>query len=696
MTKTKSTKRALLMSVLSLLICVSMLIGSTFAWFTDSVTSAGNIIKSGTLDVTMEWADGTKAVPADDSTDWTDASTGAIFDYDLWEPGYVSVRHIKIANEGSLALKYQLNIIANGEVSKLADVIDVYYVDPAVQVADRTQLTDANKLGTLTEILANISTSASGNLKAGEKDTITLALKMRESAGNEYQDLAIGSDFSIQLLATQLTSEFDSFDDQYDADAAYPIIISDGLYYDGVNTYYVTNANGLTAVATKVNEVDQYAENIFDGKTVKLMSDIDLGGVEWSPIGNFGNSSNQFTGTFDGLGHTVSNFEITQKSDDAKNRSSYGLFGNVNGTIKNLTVANADVNLASGKFAAALVGRLNGGLIENCNVISSSVTINDWTVGGLVSQINAGDVIGCSVADTTVTGMAAVGALVGIRLSEGENTIEDCSVKNCSLVQNGSYGGNYDEMFGAILGAVNNGVAVVKVNNYNIESTKIKGIDSTVVCGYIKDGDVVRIDGAQNFIDYDATTMGVLYDLLPTLKSGDVLVLPAGTYNTSGSFIVAHDVTIKGADGAEVIFHQSSSAQDNIFNCEGDIVFENITFESNRKGYAITDTSKNHDTDGDITIINCKFKGIADEKNWGVYKNLNGNLTIKDCTFDNYNNAICGIDNSGNSTTVITGCTFTNINGEAIGYVSSTMPADFESGVIANNTGLTAENVIGY
>lgn len=696
MTKQKSTKRALLLSALSLLMCVSMLIGSTFAWFTDSVTSSGNIIKSGTLDVTMEWADGTKAVPADDSSDWTDASKGAIFKSELWEPGYTEVRHIKIANEGTLALKYQLNIIANGEVSKLADVIDVYYVDPAVQVADRTALTNDNKLGTLTEVLANISTTASGNLKAGEKDTITLALKMQESAGNEYQNLAIGSDFSIQLLATQLTSENDSFDDQYDADATYPVIISDGLYYDGINTYYVTNANGLTAVATKVNEVAQYAENIFNGKTVKLMNDIDLGGVEWSPIGDFGNSSKQFTGTFDGLGHTVSNFKITQKSDDAKNRSSYGLFGNVNGTIKNLTVANADVNLASGKFAAALVGRLNGGLIENCNVISSSVTINDWTVGGLVSQINAGDVIGCTVADTTVTGMAAVGGLVGIRLSAGENTIEDCSVKNCSLVQNGSYGGNYDEMFGAILGAVNNGDAVVKVNNYNIENTKIKGADSTVVCGYIKDGDVVRIDGAQNFINYDAATMGGLYDLLPTLKSGDVLVLPAGTYTTSGSFIVADDVTIKGAEGAEVIFHQNSAAQDNIFQCEGDVVIENITFESNRKGYAITDNTKNHDTDGDITIINCKFKGIADEKNYGVYKNLNGNLTIQNCTFDNYNNAICGVNNGGDSTTVITGCTFTNIDGEAIGYVTSSMPADFESEVIANNTGLTEDNVIGY
>ena len=218
--KKNQTRRALLMSALSLLLCMSMLVGTTFAWFTDSVTSANNIIKSGNLDVEMYWADGKLAVPTEESG-WTDASQGAIFNYDLWEPGYTEVRHIQIANKGSLALKYQLKIIANGEVSKLADVIDVYYVDPAVQVADRAALANAPKLGTLTEVLANVPTTASGNLLPDKAHTITIALKMQETAGNEYQNLAIGSDFSVVLMATQLTAETDSFDDQYDFDATY-------------------------------------------------------------------------------------------------------------------------------------------------------------------------------------------------------------------------------------------------------------------------------------------------------------------------------------------------------------------------------------------------------------------------------------------------------------------------------------------
>ena len=217
MTNSKHTKRALLASVLSVVVCAALLVGSTFAWFTDSVTSAGNIIKSGNLKVALEWANGTEAL---DTATWQDASTGAIFNYDLWEPGYTEARHVRISNKGNLALKYEIRIAANGEVSKLADVIDVYYIKDGKQITSRTGLTDENKIGTLSQVLAN-PYAAKGHILAGDNaaDVATIALKMQESAGNEYQNLSIGTDFSIQLVATQYTSEKDSFDDQYDKDA---------------------------------------------------------------------------------------------------------------------------------------------------------------------------------------------------------------------------------------------------------------------------------------------------------------------------------------------------------------------------------------------------------------------------------------------------------------------------------------------
>ena len=200
---------------------------------------------------------------------------------------------------------------------------------------------------------------------------------------------------------------------------------------------------------------------------------------------------------------------------------------------------------------------------------------------------------------------------------------------------------------------------------------------------------------ADTSIKYDSNTMGNLFDALNNLQSGDEFVLPEGTYNTTGTFNVPAGVTIKGEEGKEVVIRQNSAAQDDIFFCKGDVVIENITFESNRKGYAIT-SDKDHTIVGDITVINCKFKGLATEKNYGIYKNPKGDLKVINCTFDNYNNALCGIKNEDGSVTEIIGCTFTNINGEAIGYINGFVPLDFEATVIANNTGLTAENVIDY
>ncbi len=214
--------RTALVAALVLTVMLSVT-GGTIAWFTDTVTSGENIIASGTLDAEMYWADGTEAVPADGSASWKDASDAntKIFDYDKWEPGYVQVRHIKIANVGNLAFKYQLSIEANGQVSELADVIDVYFVDPATQVASREDLNAVEPRGTLSEVLAGMPVNTMGDLGAGASNTVTIALKMQESAGNEYQGKSIGSDFSVKLYATQDTVEADSFDDQYDAETPF-------------------------------------------------------------------------------------------------------------------------------------------------------------------------------------------------------------------------------------------------------------------------------------------------------------------------------------------------------------------------------------------------------------------------------------------------------------------------------------------
>ena len=280
----KQTKRALLLSIFALIACVCMFTGTTYAWFTDSVSSSGNIIQTGTLDVAMSW----KVANEDlNNENWKDASKGAIFNNKHWEPGYTEARHIKISNEGTLALKYNVLFKATSEVGKLADVIDVYYADPAEKVLSSKDLKETNKLGTLTEVLAMFGQTGSGVLLPGESVVITLALKMQEEAGNEYQNLTIGSEFTIQVLATQVSYEEDSFGPNYDAGSPWLGGIDTSWYDETKTEYVIYTAEQLAGFAAIVNGTSIYnLTDTFKNKTVKLGSSIDLNNLNWAPIGD--------------------------------------------------------------------------------------------------------------------------------------------------------------------------------------------------------------------------------------------------------------------------------------------------------------------------------------------------------------------------------------------------------------------------
>ena len=412
MTNVKSTRHALLMSAVALLLCFAMLLGTTFAWFTDSAASASNVITSGNLNVEMYWADGTAAVPTT-SAGWTDASTGAIFDYKNWEPGYVQVRHIKIANEGSLAFKYKVNIVANGTVSDLANVIDVYYVDPAVQVADRTALASVTKIGTLAQVLAALGDTGNGTLKAGESDVITLALKMQESAGNEYMNKSIGTDFSVQLFATQLAYETDSFGKDYDENAEYPATTDT---WDGTTdiSWYTDNPDATEFSISTAEELAGLAElvdggNNFAGKTIKLDSDIDLASIPFNPIGHSVNGRS-FNGVFDGQGHTISNmYEQSDLSAWQYEGEYYGLFAYTNGaTIKNVTVA--DAYISSGRNeAAGVVGNAVDTTFSDITISNTTLIAYNNSAGGVAAECYGN----CSFTNITVDEDTVIGPLWG-------------------------------------------------------------------------------------------------------------------------------------------------------------------------------------------------------------------------------------------------------------------------------------------
>lgn len=221
----KTTRRAMLASVVALALCFTMLIGTTYAWFTDSVVSGNNIIKSGTLDIDLEVLRVTNNDPVTKEYLSIEDNNDPIFNYDRWEPGYTEWANVRVVNKGNLALKYTMKIVADGEVSALADVIDVYYAPLAVEQPATRSLANLTNIGTLRDAIDG-NVYIDDKMLPGGEDFATIVLHMQEEAGNAYQNLAIGSSFSFQILATQLTYESDSFGIDYDENAQFPIVAS--------------------------------------------------------------------------------------------------------------------------------------------------------------------------------------------------------------------------------------------------------------------------------------------------------------------------------------------------------------------------------------------------------------------------------------------------------------------------------------
>ena len=213
---------SIIANVLVIAITSAMLIGTTFAWFTDSATSTGNKIQAGTLKIDLEMLD--KEVGWYSLKD----ENVPIFDYDRWEPGYTDVKVLKIVNKGTLALKWKAKIVSTKTLSALADVIDVYVRPSATELfypEDRS-LEYYTRVGTVAEFINNIETTTTGILLAGEVEYLGLALKMPTDVGNEYQGLDLGGKIDVTILATQVSLESDGFSDSYDKSATYPVTVT--------------------------------------------------------------------------------------------------------------------------------------------------------------------------------------------------------------------------------------------------------------------------------------------------------------------------------------------------------------------------------------------------------------------------------------------------------------------------------------
>ena len=206
MNNKRATKRALLTSVMALVMCVVMLVGTTFAWFTDTASTGVNKIQAGNLDVALEMKDGDSWVSAEGKTLTFKTKDNRAADQILWEPGCTyELPELRVVNNGNLALKYKIQITGIQGDAKLNEVIDWTINDAAIDLTEQ-------HLAAKTEGAA-----------------FTIKGVMQTTAGNEYQGLSIDG-IGITVYATQDTVENDSFGPNYDENATYyPVIDLAGL-----------------------------------------------------------------------------------------------------------------------------------------------------------------------------------------------------------------------------------------------------------------------------------------------------------------------------------------------------------------------------------------------------------------------------------------------------------------------------------
>ena len=707
--RAKNTRRAMLLSALSMLLCVSMLIGTTFAWFTDTVTSGSNIIKSGNLDVEMHWADGDKALPTEEAG-WNDASQDAIFNYDLWEPGYVAARHIRISNKGTLALKYHLSIEATGEVSDLADVIDVYYADPAVQVTSREDVNTLTKLGTLSEVLKQFSTTASGTLLPEANDFVTIVLKMQESAGNEYKNKSIGSSFAVKLFATQFTHEEDSFDKYYDETAA---------------VFTVAEANAMLAQNKDVNLVgaDEPTEIIYvpaNYTGTLVLNNVKVASVQESdPIATVAEEDQtpvitehkivilgnvEVKATQEGMSAiTATKLNITGDGNltaIAKGKAAFGI-GGMN--TKSIIISNVTIKEVVGGEAGkvgtdtkyykdapeggAAIGSGFDGAVITLNKVNVEKAVGGSKAAAIGARYHIGVTVNISNSTINAEGGATAAAIGGSRIS-GEQTEQDTTINIVNSVitaKGGVYGAGIGSGYDTHCKA-GQPECIINIENSDINATGGKyaagvgtGYHHAALKGEIKNSTVTAVSGEKFYKDTYTTAMDVGFGVVdPTREGKDcdsklicngveiTLVIPKKTVTVTTADELIKELA-KVTESMEIdatgVTVEPTGSMDTTVKIPAGVTIKGAKFESNSQCYLVTTGS------GDPVVFeDCDFDGPG----FGMFviagNDENGaNMVFEDCTFAGQV-APNFVNNPAGESTFIN-CTFT-VGSDNIGLVN--------------------------
>ena len=494
MESSKSTKRALLTSALALLMCVTMLVGATFAWFTDTASTGVNKIQAGNLDIKVEYrttADGNWQL-LDNATDLFGAA-GTLF-----EPGHTRVVELRITNAGNLALKYKIgmNVVSEtagtnkgGNPYKLSDYLKVgttsiQQYNPTDQISSLMErlIFQKGDFGMWTaRDFANfeLEYTSNGNahaLEPGAAQILGIKVYMPETVGNEANAIstekAASINFGLNVVATQYTVESDSFGTQYDKDAP--------LDFEPVSTaaeLKVAAANGKNVQLTQdVTLTDALTFNNavtidLNGKT--LTSSLNSAGYSLvaKADATIVNGTYKGTGSARGIG-AYGNLTMRNVTVDVAGQVGVACSAaDRQYTIEDSTIKggyalcnfnnNATINVSNSTLEGKNTGFYHNGSNSGLNLTVTGTKINagnngiDATgvyISGSTATRDAGGYQKASFTDCTVKGNAA------IEVKYTDLTLNNCTVTATVPAANASYTQNNN-------GSTTNGFAVVSTDN---------------------------------------------------------------------------------------------------------------------------------------------------------------------------------------------------------------------------------------
>jgi predicted ribosomally synthesized peptide with SipW-like signal peptide len=697
MTNTKSTKRALLASVMALFLCFTMLLGTTFAWFTDSATSGSNVITAGNLDLEVEYTlDGTNWDKLDGATD--------LFQKGLWEPGHTEVVALKITNAGSLALKYAANMnIVNEKIGTNKDeesitLSEILTVSTLAQTDD-AQIAQAFADEDSVAYTATVPFKSANvlanevELKAGNTNYLIVKVDMAESVDNKAnakdKDSVPSIEFGLNVLATQFTYEEDSFGNQYDADALF-------------GTYIELEAGADLLAAMASAEAD---------KPLTIMLN---GAVEWPTEGHHGENNitdasaitiigngNTITATGAGvtpLGDveapmTLKDVKIVDNSvsyNEAAWEFTYLEMGGTKLVCENVTFAD-EIQIGTNATFTNCSFESNEENVYAVWVEDGSASFTNCTFTGYRglkvhedygTEVSSVIVKDCTFSDITKKPGIALGNIYmnGATYTSGGTTytnttdttvsITGCTFINCQLGDQNKYIYETDTDV--------NTFKFVEENNI-VPTTAGSGADLSAA---IANGDAAALTGDVQYntaINNDATIYlaGNTFEATGTINLGNNadLTMKGGSYEVNGTY--GHiDARPSTAEGSVLVFEDidfSFNKKEPTYGTCTDrlgtvlevcatvadaktvVVFKNCTFDN---AQVLFEGLSGVVGEFEATFENCTFNALTSSAPIEVMNYVKGTITVKNCTFNlectsGSASAICVSPSSSTSVTIV-------------------------------------------